>query len=174
MARVAAADQNALRALMTRHMRRSIALAERIVGGNQDADDVCQEAFIKVWNNAARFDDRRARFTTWFSRIVVNLSIDRARRNRRHKPLEATDDAPADLKDATSMLIEGDQDRTLAAAMAALPERQRAAIALFHMEGLSGREAAESLEMSEKAFESLLTRARGGLKARVAELETGG
>lgn len=174
MARVAEADQVALRALMSRYARRGLALAERIVGGNVEADDVCQEAFIKVWRHAGRFDPARARFSTWFFRIVVNLAIDRTRRSARQRPLEATDEIPADVKDAMALMAEADQEKTLAAAMAQLSDRQRAAIALFHIEGMSGRDAAASMEMSEKAFESLLMRARANLKARVAKLETGG
>lgn len=171
MARVAAADQNALRELMSRHMRRAIALAERIVGGNVEADDVSQEAFIRVWRNADRFDAKRAKFTTWFCRIVVNLAIDRTRRRGKQAPIEEAGHIPAPGKDAIAVLIEKDQDQTLATALQRLPDRQRAAIALFHMEGLSGRDAAESLGLSEKAFESLLTRARRSLKERVAEME---
>lgn len=173
MAHVAAEDQSALRVLMSRYMRRAIALAERVAGGNVDADDVSQEAFLRVWKNASRFDARRARFSTWFFKIVVNLAIDRSRRSSRQRPLEDAGEVAAEFKDPATGMMAADQDRALAAAMASLPERQRAAIALFHMEGLSGRDAAESLGVSEKAFESLLTRARAGLKARIAELEGG-
>lgn len=173
LARIVEADQQALRALMARYARKSIALAERIVGGNVEADDVSQEAFIRVWRNAARFDGRRGQFSTWFFRIVVNLAIDRARRGARNRPLEAAGDVADGQKSAVAKLIEDDQDRTLSAALALLPDRQRAAIALFHLEGLSGRDAAESLGLSEKAFESLLIRARRGLRTRVADLEKG-
>ena len=173
MIRVVAADQSALRQLMGRYMRRSLALAERIVGDNADADDVSQEAFLRVWRNAGRFDAARGRFATWFFRIVVNLAIDRSRRSGRFKPLEDAGDVAADLKDVAAQIIEEDRERMVKAAMASLADRQRAAIALFHMDGLSVRDAAHSLGLSEKAFESLLTRARRSLKARVAELEEG-
>lgn len=171
MEQVAKADQNALRMLMSRHMRRALTLAERVVGGSVDADDICQEAFIRVWRNAGRFDARRAKFSTWFHRILLNLAIDRTRKQNRLRPIEAAGDPAADQKDAVTGLIEQDQDRVLKTALADLPERQRAAIALFHLEGLSGRDAAETLELSEKAFESLLVRARRSLKARVAAME---
>src|SRR5581483_4907301 len=165
MARVVARDQRALRALMDRHMGRAIGLAIR-VAGNAEADDIAQEAFLRVWSRAGSFNPQAGRFTTWLYRIVLNLAID-ARRRPQHGPIDeafevaSTDPGPADA------LIAGEEGRCLARAMAALPERQRAAIALFHMEGLSGREAAQAMEISEKAFESLLNRARNALKAQV-------
>ena len=167
MALVAARDQRAFRALMDRHMGRTIGLAERVVGGNAEADDIGQEAFLRVWSHAQSFDPRTGRFTTWLYRIVLNLAIDR-RRKPRH---EQVDDAALAIASADPQPVAQvmPASRTAAGrrAMAALPERQRAAIALFHMEGLSGREAAQAMEISEKAFESLLTRARSALRQEV-------
>jgi RNA polymerase sigma-70 factor (ECF subfamily) len=64
MALVAAPDQRAIRALMDRHMPRVIGLAERVVGGNAEADDIGQEAFLRVWNHASSYAPESARFTT--------------------------------------------------------------------------------------------------------------
>ncbi len=165
MALVVARDQRALRVLMDRHMGRAIGLAIR-VAGNAEADDIAQEAFLRVWSRAGSFNAEAGRFTTWLYRIVVNLAID-ARRRPRHGPVDEALEVPSGDPGPAKELIAAEQNRSLARAMAALPERQRAAIALFHMEGLSGREAAKAMGMSEKAFESLLTRARSALKAQV-------
>ena len=174
MALVAARDQRALRTLMDRHMGRTIGLAERVVGGNAEADDIGQEAFLRVWNHAQSFDPRSGRFTTWLYRIVLNLAIDRRRRPRHaHIDEAALEIASAEPQPVTQVML-AEQDRAVARAMAALPERQRAAIALFHMQGLSGREAAQAMEISEKAFESLLTRARSALRQEVEKAEAGG
>lgn len=166
MALVASRDQRAFRALMERHMARTIALAERIVGGNADADDIGQDAFLRVWNHAKSYDARAGRFTTWLYRIVLNLSIDRKRKPR-HDDIDKAADVANDRPDQVACLIADEQWTAMEQAMQTLPERQRAAIALFHMEGLSGREAAQVMELSEKAFESLLIRARAALREHV-------
>src|SRR5262249_16454015 len=110
------------------------------------------------------------RFTTWLYRVVLNLAFDRMRR-----PSHASIDEAAEMRsmepEPERLMIEHEERRTVAAAMAALPERQRAAIALFYMEGLRGREAAQSLNVSEKAFESLLVRARSALKQFIERRE---
>jgi len=164
MALVAARDQRAFRMLMERHMARAIGLAERVVG-NADADDVAQEAFLRVWRRAGSYDPAAGRFTTWLYRIVLNLAID-GRRRQRHVEIEQALEVPDGAPGPVQLLMAEERGRWLAAAMAALPERQRAALALFHMEGLSAREAAQVMNVTEKAFESLLTRARSALRQR--------
>lgn len=175
MALVAAGDNAAFRRLMARHIGRAIRVAETVVRGSIEADDIAQEAFIRIWRNAAAFDPRVARFTTWMHRIVVNLAIDRKRRNGSgHAPV------PEDLADARESaldtLVASEQQAAVQCALQELPDRQRAAIALFHFEGLSGRDSALAMKLSESAFESLLTRARNALKQRVLTTldETGG
>ena len=165
MALVAARDQRAFRMLAERHMARAIGLAERVVG-NAEADDIGQEAFLRVWTRSQSFDPASGRFTTWLYRIVLNLAIDRRRRPA-HRPIEDAGEVATPEPEPVALLIADEEARTVSAAMSALPERQRAAIALFHMEGLSGREAAAAMGISEKAFESLLTRARAALKQHV-------
>lgn len=172
MALIAARDQRAFRVLMERHMARAIALAERIVGGNAEADDIGQEAFLRVWSKARGFDARLARFTTWLYRIVFNLAVDR-RRKPVHLQIDAAPDLASGAPEPVALMIEDERAQAMARGMASLPERQRAAIALFHMEGLSGREAAQVMGLSEKAFESLLIRARGTLKNAVDKTERG-
>jgi RNA polymerase sigma-70 factor, ECF subfamily len=171
VAESASGNDRAFRLLMARHMGRTIRLAESILGGTSDADDVAQEAFVRVWKGASSFDPAVARFTTWLYRIVVNLAIDRCRRPR-GDPIEAAVDIAADEPGALAGLIAKEEQDAIAEGISQLPERQRAAIALFHFEWLSGREAAAAMEMSEKAFESLLTRARATLKQRVLEAQS--
>lgn len=163
MTRVALGEQQALRALMDRHMGRSLRLAERITGSSLDADEIGQEAFVRVWRHAARFSGSRAKFTTWLYRIVVNLALDR-RRKRAHAPIEAAEHVADGTAPADEAMIAAEKRRLAAAALASLPERQRAAIALFYLEGLSGREGAAVLEISEKSFESLLSRGRAACR----------
>jgi RNA polymerase sigma-70 factor (ECF subfamily) len=167
MVEVAAGHSPALRMLMERHMRRAIRLAEGILRSPAEAEDVAQEAFVRVWRQAGSFDAGRGRFQTWLNRIVVNLAIDRIRKPR-GEALDAIAEPASSAPDALAELISGEERQAVEAAIAALPERQRAAIALFHFEGLSGREGAAAMSLGEKAFESLLIRARAALKAHVA------
>ena len=171
LVRLAAAhDQRSFRVLMHRHMPRAIRLAQRILNDPADADDVGQEAFVRVWNHAPAFDPGKARFTTWLYRIVVNLALDRSR-DPRHRPIDDAANVAIPSPAPVDAMIAREQEALLSAAINHLSERQRAAIALFHMEGLSGREAANAMGMSEKAFESLLSRARHSLKQQLEQLE---
>jgi RNA polymerase sigma-70 factor (ECF subfamily) len=172
MARVASGDQPAFRRLMALHMGRAIRVAETVVRHAGEADDIAQEAFIRIWRSAGSFDPGRARFTTWMHRIVVNLAID-WRRRAGGEAVEITDDIPLDEVGALDALIAAEQQRALQVALTQLPERQRVAIALFHFEGISGRASAEALNLSESAFDSLLTRARNTLRHRVREVLRG-
>jgi RNA polymerase sigma-70 factor (ECF subfamily) len=170
MAQTARGDQRAFRMLIARHMGRTIRIAETVLGSAIDADDVAQEAFVRVWSRATAFDPTIARFTTWLYRIVVNLAIDRARRPA-SEPIEAADRIATDEPNALANLVAKEDRAAIAECISQLPDRQRAALALFHFEGLSGRDAAEAMEMTEKAFESLLIRARASLKQRLLGLQ---
>jgi RNA polymerase sigma-70 factor, ECF subfamily len=170
MALTLARDERAFRLLMERHMARAIRLAERVVRSPAEADEIGQDAFLRVWTAAPSFDPRLGRFSTWLHRIVVNLALDRLRRPA-HRPLDEAGDLRSDDPEPVAVIIAAERQALLAQALDALPHRQRAALALFHMEGLSGREAAEVMQVSEKAFESLLIRARAALRQKM-KMET--
>jgi RNA polymerase sigma-70 factor (ECF subfamily) len=177
MLRLASGSAEALHILMTRHMRRGVRLAEGVTRSEADADDIAQEAFVRVWRNATAFNPSRARFSTWFHRIIINLSIDRARRPA-SEPLDEHLEIPTGEASALSVLLAKEDTRAktqaIDRAIASLSERQRAAIALFHFEGLSGRDCAEAMGLSGKAFESLLHRARGALKKTLGQNSASG
>jgi RNA polymerase sigma-70 factor, ECF subfamily len=166
MARVAAGDHVAFRGLMARHMRRAIRITQGILGSAADADDVAQEAFLRVWKKAGSFDPARARFTIWMHKIVVNLAIDGTRAPRT-EPIEHAEHVHDGAPDALITLMDAQERHTMQQALARLSEHHRAAITLFHFEGLSGRDSAQAMSLSEAAFESLLTRARAMLKQHV-------
>lgn len=173
MAAVSARQQQAFRILMARHMQRAIGVAQRIVRDPGEADDIGQEAFLRVWSRAASFDPDIARFTTWLYRIVLNLAFDRSKR-RPLAPIDEAVDVHANGPGPVELLIADEERRILEQAMAGLSERQRGAIALFHMEGLSGEESAQAMDLSAKAFESLLGRARARLKENVQKIQNTG
>lgn len=173
MAEVSARQQQAFRILMGRHMQRAIRVAQRIVRDPGEADDIGQEAFLRVWSRAASFDPDIARFTTWLYRIVLNLAFDRSKRQPL-APIDEAADVHANGPGPVELLIADEERRILEQAMAGLSERQRGAIALFHMEGLSGEESAQAMNLSAKAFESLLGRARATLKENVQKIQNTG
>ncbi len=170
MVAVSARQQQAFRILVGRHMQRAVRVAQRVVRDSAEADDIGQDAFLRVWSHAASFDPDVARFTTWLYRIVLNLAFDRGRR-RPLMPIEEAIDVRATDPEPVERLIADEERRALEQAMANLSERQRGAIALFHMEGLSGEESAKAMNLSAKAFESLLARARATLREHVQKIQ---
>ena len=176
MAEIAAGRQDAMRLLMDRHMPRAIRLAQRLGGVDLDTDEIAQEAFLRVWRHAARYDARRALFTTWLYQIVLNLALDARRRQRyrNHQPIEAAEAVASSASNAEDDLLHAERQMLAQRALDSLPERQRAAIVLFYVEGLSGREGAATLEVSEKSFKSLLSRGRAACRNYVAAMAAKG
>lgn len=173
MARVAAGDQRAFSRLVARHAPRAQALAHRFTGSSSEAEDVVQEAFWRVWRSAARWQPGGALFSTWFHRIVVNLCVDRARRQRIRNWLPFADafDPPSDEVGPERSLADRDAVAKVRADILELPERQRAALLLSADGEKSNAEIASVLDTSEKAVESMLVRARRTLRAKLATRE---
>ncbi|MGQ0676331.1 MAG: RNA polymerase sigma factor [Rhodospirillales bacterium] len=173
MAAVGRGDQRAFAGLVERHSRRAAVLAARITLNRSDAEEVVQEAFMRVWVKAPAWRSQAegggAQFGTWFHRVVVNLSIDRRRKpagEELEKAGEIADDAPS----ALDAVEGGETGERVAEAVARLPSRQRAALTLCHYEGMSNIEAAAALGITVGAVESLLVRARRALKEDLADL----
>ena len=167
---VGGGDRQAYRILVERHGRRVLAMARRMTGNLAESEDVAQDAFLRVWQRAGEWRDQGAKFSTWLYRVVMNLCLDR-RRRKPMAPLEAAGDPPDERQDAESAVAANERSRHVEAALAKLPDRQRAALVLSYYEGLNNAAAAEALEISVAALESLLVRARRSLRA---ELETRG
>ena len=163
MACIADGDRGAYQQLVERHLDRALRLAQRIVGNRSDAEEIAQEAFLRVWTTAPRWRLDGALFRTWFSRVLVNLCIDRKRRPG-FAPLEAAGDPPDPAVGAEQRVYQSQEAAAVAAAVAELPERQRAALALCYWQEMSNAEAAEVLSLSVGAVESLLVRARRSLR----------
>ena len=168
MLRIARGDQRAFRELVPRYAVRAAGLARRITGSKADAEDIVQEAYLRVWVNAPRWRPQAA-FRTWFYRIVFNLSLNR-RRRAPFSPLEDAGDPPDPAVGASERMVRDETDRAVAAAIATLPERQRAAIALTYGEELSNVEAATVLGTSVSGIESLLVRAKRTLREKLGPL----
>ena len=170
MARVvdgdAAAFTHLARALQTPGLR----IADRTLNDRAGAEDVVQVALTRLWTMAARYDPARGSVEGWFRRIVVNLCLDRRRALKLVAPLSEADSIASSAPDPFEQAAANDRRARLDTAMATLPQRQRAALALFHGDGLTMAEIAEALETTPKAVEGLLGRARMELR-KLIEME---
>lgn len=166
MARIAGGDAVAFAELVDARLERVLAASRRILGNDADAEDVAQEAFLRLWRNADKWQPGRARISTWLYRVAVNLSIDRLRGRRETAMADPPDSAigPGQQRSVEQEELKVNMDR----ALQDLPDRQRLALVLFHYEGLSMGEVAELLDASVEAIESLLGRGRRALKKRLA------
>jgi RNA polymerase sigma-70 factor, ECF subfamily len=171
--KVAGHDSQAFDVLVERYEARAFRLACSILGNEADARDLSQEAFIRLFESAHKFDGRST-FSTWFHRILVNLCIDQQRRSkwwRRLVPLAGpgdTEDAPAidppsDEPGPDLRAIQGETAGELRAALDRLSPNQRAAI-LMQAEGMSSKEIGEVLKCSENTARVHVHRAVTELK----------
>jgi len=167
MQRVAAGDAQSLAIIADRHTPMLYGIAWRMLGDATEAEDVVQEAMVKLWVGAQGWTPVGGGLGGWLRRIATNLCLDRQRKRRFVSDgdvPERADDAPA----ADTLIDAARRAEGVAAAMQSLPERQRAAIVLTYYEGVSNAEAAVVLGVGVKALESLLVRARRGLSRNLA------
>jgi RNA polymerase sigma-70 factor (ECF subfamily) len=166
--RFASGDQNAAPALTDRLAPRAFRLALRVSGNEADAEEITQDAMLRLWQNAANWDGGGAKPSTWLYRVVLNLSIDRQRRSRRFTVgLDAVDDPIDDAPAASEVVQNASRNDALQQALMELPTRQRQAVVLRHFDGLSNGEIAEVLEIGIEAVESLTARGKRALATRL-------
>jgi RNA polymerase sigma-70 factor (ECF subfamily) len=166
MRRIGAGDAGAARIVVSQHLPALVALARHMLKSDNEAEDIAQEAFVRLWKQAPQWQPGRALIRTWLRRVAGNLCIDRMRA-RRGVPLDPGDDWPVAPRQQ-ALAEERQLIERVEAALARLPERQRLALTLSHYQGLSQIEAAEAMEISVEALESLLARARRALKTMLA------
>ena len=153
--------------VVKRHTERFYRLAFRYLQNKEAAEDVVQDAFLKLWEDPGKWQaDRNTKFTTWFYRVVVNLCLDWQKRKR---PVELNEEMPlADEREsADQAMLRNEEQRVLEKEIAALPERQRTALNLCFDEGLSNQDAADAMGVNLKALQSLIMRAKTTLKERM-------
>jgi RNA polymerase sigma-70 factor (ECF subfamily) len=157
-------DPGAARALTLRLTPRVLGFAARMLSDRTEAEDVAQEAMLRLWRMAPGWQQGEARVATWLYRVASNLCLDRLRRSR---PRGLGDVAePEDTKPgAVARMIEADRVLALDKALATLPDRQRQAVVLRHIEGLSNPEIAAVMDIGVEAVESLVARGKKGLAA---------
>ena len=171
IAAVARGDKDAFTEIVSRHLNAVVLFALRYVGRRAEAEDVAQEAFIRIWKNAAKWEPKGFSFRSWLYRITYNLCIDEL---RKRKPVSDVDEdnLPYYGGQPDDDLYRDEQQKKVARALGDLPERQRTAITLSVYQGLSNRDAAQVMEISIEALESLLSRARRTLRKKMTEIES--
>lgn len=156
--------------LLTRRLApRVLGYAARLLGGDRaEAEDVTQEAMLRLWKIAPDWRSGEAQVTTWLFRVVSNLCTDRLRKRRgvdMDSIAEPEDDAPS----VVDGMIEADRAAALQRALNALPDRQRIAVTLRHIEGQSNPEIAQIMDITVEAVESLTARGKRTLAAQLAD-----
>ena len=180
MAAVAKGDQLAYQALVRAHLPPIARYALRLLGNPRDTEDIAQETFLRLWTGASRWDPAKAQLTTWLHRIAHNLCVDHLRKQGRLTLTETLDEEleqRAEGEQDAHLLSDGiheDQEslankERLDRALRGLSESQRSALLLCHYQGFSNREAADIMGVSVKALESLVARAKRGLRAQLTE-----
>ena len=166
LARFAGGDSTAARALTDGLGARSYAVALRVLGDRAEAEDVAQEAMMRLWWIAPDWETGTAKVSTWLYRVVMNLCIDRKRRRKRNGPPLDDVAEPADpCPSVVGRMQEAERADALQGALMELPERQRLAVILRHIEGLPNPEIAGVMEISTEAVESLTARGKRALTA---------
>ncbi len=176
MATVADGDMGSLGLLVRRHQGQALALAYRTLGRWDQAEDVVQEAFLRVHKAAKRYRPE-AKFTTWFYRIIVNLCLDEKRRSRRTglNIADLPEPQSTNLQDNPPALQEqNERARKVWQALDRLNKRQRMVVVLHRFQGLSHQQVAEATGWSGSAVESLLVRAYRNLRRELADLQQEG
>jgi RNA polymerase sigma-70 factor (ECF subfamily) len=167
-------SREAFALLVERHSNRFYGIAYRLVASKDDAEDIVQDAFLKLWNRPSLWDpDKGAKFTTWFYRVVINLCFDH---RKKKKLVNLPQDVEfADEKPGADTLFDMHQQQALLERwIYELPERQQLAINLCFYEGLSNNEAAQIIGVKVKALQSLIMRGKTTLKHKVKQYLDGG
>lgn len=158
----AAGDSQAAAALTMRLLPSVFHHARRLLGDATEAEDVAQDAMLRLWRIAPNWQQGQAKVSTWLYQVTANLCIDRLRRRRSvglNEIAEPLDDGPG----AEDILQEKSRDGALQDALSQLPDRQRQAVVLRHLDGLSNPRIAEIMDISPRAVESLTARGKRAL-----------
>lgn len=164
VARAGRGDRAAASALVLRHTDRIFAASYRMLRERAGAEDAVQETFLRLWKTAARWKPQGAKFETWLYRVAMNVCLDKLRKRGREAPEEAASERADSAPRADEQLISEERRAAVEMALADLPERQRQAITLCHYQELTNIEAADIMEISVEAVESLLARGRRALR----------
>ena len=176
IAQAKAGDREAFNVLFRQTYQKVHALALRITGNEHDADDVVQDAYVRAYRGLARFREE-AMFSTWLHRITANVASTYVGRRTRHRHQDLDDVIDiADWQTDHNPELRAEASMTgarLANALAGLPQRLRSVVELRDIQGMSHREIAEELDITESAAKVRLHRARARLRERLGSTDQG-
>lgn len=171
MERIGTGDPHAFRVLVERHQSAVIGTVAKMLGNHSEAEDIAQQAFLRIWKNAKRYRPE-AKFTTYLFTITRNLVFNETRRRSRKKEISANEreensniqaEASPNLQ-PDAELLQVELQKAVDAAISALPETQRMAVILRRYENMPYEEIGAVLNLSVSAVKSLLFRARTTLR----------
>lgn len=174
MARTKRGDMNAFAVLVERHQHSVVGTVAKMLGNANDAEDVAQQVFVRVWKSAGRYEPT-AKFTTWLMTITRNLVFNEMRRLQRSRMVSMEtreEDPPMQFSDDSArapgeVLLEVELEQAIDDAIASLPEMQRMALVLRRYEEMPYEEIAKVLDTSVAATKSIIFRARNELRERL-------
>ena len=157
-------DSEAGQILLSRLAPRLFSYASRVLGDSAEAEDVVQETIMRLWKIAPNWRQGEAQVFTWTYRVAGNLCTDRLRKRRPHAAMDGIAEQADSLPDAVTQMTEVERTNALQTALTSLPDRQRQAVVLRHLEGLSNPQIAAIMDLSVEAVESLTSRGKRALK----------
>jgi RNA polymerase sigma-70 factor (ECF subfamily) len=177
-------DQTAYQTVVKEHLKPISHYAYRLLGNKKDTEDIAQEAFLKLWINAATWKPEKSKLTTWLHRITHNLCVDYLRKHSRVKTLDNFEEHLIESSEQTNdryasftqrdLCRDSEKIRILDSALYQLPESQRSAIMLCTVQNFSNKEAAVIMDVTVKALESIIARAKRSLKSIVRTMADNG
>ena len=162
---VANGDAAATRVLIARLAPRLLAHASRVLNDRAEAEDVVQETLVRLWKIAPEWRQGEAKVSTWCFRVLVNLCTDRLRARKPAVDIDAIAEPAADLQSVVEKMTDVARRDALSAALNTLPDRQRQAVVLRHLEERSNPDIAEIMDIGVEAVESLVARGKRALGA---------
>ena len=164
-------DQSAYQTIVKQHLKSISHYAFRILGNQKDTEDVTQETFLKLWINAEKWQPEKAKLSTWLHRITYNLCVDYLRKHSKTQTQDSVEEEKESQTDWQDSQDDSDdrqvQEQQLIKAISSLPENQRSALMLCHYSGFSNKEAAVIMDISVKALESAIARAKRSLRRQL-------
>jgi RNA polymerase sigma-70 factor (ECF subfamily) len=168
LAAFAAGDRGAAMVLTQRLTPRVMGQAYRMLGNRAEAEDVAQDAMMRLWTIAPDWDSDRAQITTWLYRVVANLCTDRLRKSGRGVSLDTIEEPSDPRKSAAQDMQDTARFAALHSAMADLPDGQAQAVALRHLEELGNPQIATIMDTNVRTVESLIARGKRALISKLS------
>lgn len=160
-------DHSAFTELVTRYTKKFYSVSYRILGNQSDAEDMVQDAFLKLWNDPELWDkEQKTKFTTWFYRVLINQCLDYKRKKsyRNHDEYEET---RIGERSTGKIMEQKSTNELINTYIMKLPEKQQIALNLCYYENLTRAEAGEIMELTPKGVQSLVSRAKDNLKQKL-------